>query len=133
MNATGVNLHRENGVPAQVLNSSRPLSRNNFLSSTVALVILSGVNDSPHSPLTFYQPPTKLRESNIFNRVCLSVCSQKGWNPCTEPQLPTCTGPHAPLPPYGPSPTFIPRTGPWPQLPSTNRVPLPRHVQTCSI
>ena len=32
-----------------------------------------------------YHPPTKLREGNVFSRVSLSLCSQKGFH-CTGPR-----------------------------------------------
>ena len=52
-----------------------------------------------------YCPPTKLREGNVFSRVCLST--RKGV-PCDH--YPQCIGPHCKPPTAGPGPASRPLT-----------------------
>ena len=66
---------------------------------------------------TFYHPPTKLREGNIFSRVCLSFCPQGSPHTGPRPWPPAITTPY--------------RDFPWPCPPTpVHRDPPP--TQTCS-
>ena len=81
---------------------------------------------------SFYHPPTKLRNGNVFSHVCRSVCSH--GIPCDH--YPWCIGPHHPghvqtcstwtsLYREASNPTLCP----WTPSPG----PTPGHVQTCSL
>ena len=98
------------------------LSRINFIcfmDRAFGLMIL-WVND-----YGFYRTPTKLREANVFSRVCLAFCS-KGDGPCVGSQA------QSPVKSPGPG---SPRTGPTPK-PCSNLFNLDLTVQgrpwTCS-
>ena len=81
------------------------------------------VSTSSRSPalfIDFYRPPTKLREGNVFSRVCLSVILSRGWG-----------APIWPLPMM--HWTSLCRVSPYLNLqpaPSLYRDPRHRHVQT---
>ena len=61
--------------------------------------------------LTYYHPPTKLREGDVFSRV--SVCPQAGWvvshHAGPQPPSPRCTGPWPQFP-------FVQSTSPGPDM-----------------
>ena len=61
--------------------------------------------------LTYYHPPTKLREGDVFSRV--SVCPQAGWvishHAGPQPPSPGCTGPWPQFP-------FVQSTSPGPDM-----------------